>query len=64
MTERFSVRPDPAGFSVIDLGTGETLVIAMALQQGLSEQDAQHTARMLNQRHEQDAGPLPAAPRG
>ena len=50
MTARFSTRPDPEGFSVYDLWTGETVVIAMTPQDGLSEEDAQHTAAMLNLR--------------
>jgi len=50
MSERFGIRPDPRGFSVYDLWTGETVVIAMTPQDGLSREDAEHTARMLNQR--------------
>ena len=49
MQNRFSVRPDPGGFSVFDLTTGETLVIAAARQSGLSLQDAEHTAAVFNQ---------------
>ncbi len=54
MTERFCVRPDPSGFSVFDLWTGEIVVIAMTPQDGLSQEDAEHTAAMLNRRA--DAG--------
>jgi len=50
MSDRFAVRPDPAGFSVYDLWTGETVVIAMTPQDGLSSEDAEHTAAMLNRR--------------
>lgn len=48
MTERFLVRPGPTGFSVYDVWTGEIAVIAMTLQDGLSREDAEHTAAMLN----------------
>jgi hypothetical protein len=50
MTERFCIRPDPTGFRVFDVWTGETVVIAMTLQDGLSREDAEHTAAMLNRR--------------
>lgn len=50
MSERFQVRADPRGFSVYDQWTGETVVIAMTPQDGLSEEDAVHTAAMLNRR--------------
>lgn len=56
MQNRFAVRPDPSGFSVFDLATGETLVIAAARQSGLSLQDAEHTAAVFNQ------APLVTAP--
>ena len=32
MENRFAIRPDPGGFSVYDLTTGETLMIAMERQ--------------------------------
>lgn len=50
MSERYAVRPDAQGFSVYDLWTGETVVIAMARQDALSREDAEHTAAMLNKR--------------
>jgi hypothetical protein len=50
MAERYSVRRDASGFSVFDLWTGETVVIAMTSQDGLSQEDAEHTAAMLNRR--------------
>ncbi len=50
MTVRFLVRPGPTGFSVYDVWTGETAVIAMTPQDGLSREDAEHTAAMLNKR--------------
>lgn len=52
MTERYAVRPDPSGFSVFDVWTGETAVIAMTPQDGLSLEDAEHTAALLNRRTE------------
>ena len=50
MPERFVIRPDREGFSVIDIWTGEAAVIAMAPQTGLPETDARHTAELLNRR--------------
>jgi hypothetical protein len=50
MAERYTIRPDPGGFSVYDLWTGETVVLATASQDGLSREDAEHTAAMLNTR--------------
>ncbi|MDB5448288.1 MAG: hypothetical protein JWQ97_3605 [Phenylobacterium sp.] len=52
MTQRFAIRPDPAGFSVYDQWTGKTAVIAMTPQSGLSREDAEHTAELLNRRAE------------
>lgn len=52
MSERFVTRPDPTGFSVCDIWTGETVVIAMTPQDGLSREDAEHTAAMFNKRAE------------
>lgn len=49
---RFVVRPDPKGFRIIDTKTGEPATIAMAAQVGLLEDDALHTANLLNQRTE------------
>ena len=50
MTDRYCVRPDHEGHTVFDVWTGEAVVIAMDPQTGLSLEDAEHTARMLNQR--------------
>jgi hypothetical protein len=50
MTDQYSVRPDPNGFSVYDVWTGETVILAMTPQDGLSREDAEHTAAMLNPR--------------
>lgn len=43
-------RPDRDGFSVCDVWTGEIAVIAMTPQSGLSREDAEHTATLLNHR--------------
>lgn len=48
--DRFVVRPDSEGYSVVDIWTGEAAVIAMTPQTGISQPDAQHTARLLNRR--------------
>lgn len=50
MENRFATRPDPKGFSVYDVWTGQTVMIALAAQNGLSREDADHTAEMLNRR--------------
>ena len=52
MNDRYLVRPDSSGFSVYDIWTGETAVIAMTPQTGLSKEDAEHTAQLLNSRTE------------
>jgi len=49
-TNRFALRPDRSGFTVYELWTGEPAVIAMVPQTGLSEEDAQHPADLLNRR--------------
>ena len=51
--DRFGVRADPGGFSVYDVWTGAVAVIAMTPQDGLSREDAEHTAGLLNQRARQ-----------
>jgi hypothetical protein len=56
MSKRFVLRPDPAGFSVVDLWSGEPAVIAMTAQSGLSELDADHTAELLNRRQTAQGG--------
>jgi hypothetical protein len=50
MTDRYIVRPDASGFSIVDLWTGELAVIAMTAQSEMSKEDADHTAEMLNTR--------------
>ena len=51
--DRFVVRPETERFRVVDIWTGETAIIAMTPQDGMSEDDARHTARLINGR---DAG--------
>lgn len=48
-SDRYAVRPDPAGFTVFVTFTGEPAVISGQPQTGLSEADARHTAEVLNQ---------------
>ena len=50
--DRFVIRPGRSGFRVVDVWTGETVVIAMTPQDEMSEEDARHTATMLNRRAE------------
>jgi hypothetical protein len=50
MMDRFATRPDPVGWTVYDVFTGEPLVIAMDPQTGLSKDDAEHTAALLSRR--------------
>jgi hypothetical protein len=58
MTERFVLRPDRNGFTIQDVLTGQPASIAGTRQSGLSEQDASHTAKLLNQRAMQTQGAL------
>ena len=53
MSDRFAVRPDHEGFRVCDVWTGEAALIAMTPQAGLSREDAEHTAELLNRRPRQ-----------
>jgi len=60
--DRFVVRPETERFKVIDIWTGETAVIAMAPQQHMSEEDALHTARLLNRNAKGGGiGPFPGS---
>jgi hypothetical protein len=52
--DRYTTRPDRDGFSVYDVWTGEVAVIAMLPQSGLSREDAEHLANLLNRRSRQD----------
>ncbi|HLZ77160.1 hypothetical protein [Phenylobacterium sp.] len=49
-TQRFALRRDRTDWTVYEVWTGEPAVIAMVPQTGLSEEDAQHTADLLNRR--------------
>ena len=49
-SDRFAMRRDASGWTVYEVWTGEAAVIASKPQAGLSEDDAQHTADLLNQR--------------
>lgn len=49
-TDRFKMRRDPNGWTVFEVWTGEPAVIALVPQTGLSEEDAAHTASLLNRR--------------
>jgi hypothetical protein len=64
MAQRFSTRPDPSGYSVVDLSTGEIVVLAMTPQRGLSQEDAEHTAGALNHRADDGRRAAPQQPRG
>ena len=48
--DRFTIRRDNTGWSVYEVWTGEPAVIALVPQTGLSEEDAKHTADLLNRR--------------
>jgi hypothetical protein len=51
--DRFAIRRDSTGWSIFEIFTGEVAVIALTPQTGLSEDDAQHTAELLNRRARQ-----------
>jgi hypothetical protein len=48
MEARYVIRPDAAGFSILDLWTGQPATVAGTRQVGLSQRDAEHTADLLN----------------
>ena len=47
-THRFAIRPDRTAWTVFEIWTGEPAVIALAPQTGLSQEDAQETADLVN----------------
>jgi hypothetical protein len=49
-TSRYAIRRDRTAWTVYEVWTGEPAVIALRPQTGLSEDDAQHTADLLNRR--------------
>lgn len=57
MSDRYTLRPDAHGFTVLDLETGAAAQIASQPQIGLSRDDAEHTADLLNR---QDASLKPS----
>jgi hypothetical protein len=56
--DRFVIRPGATGFRVVDVWTGDTVVIAMTPQDGMSEEDARHMTKMLNGRAERGEGKI------
>lgn len=48
MEPRFVSRPESEGYSVRDLWTGQPAILAGAPQASLSQEDAEHTADLLN----------------
>ena len=46
--DRYAVRPGAAGFTVLELWTGQPAVVAGVAQTKLSEADAEHVAKLLN----------------
>lgn len=58
MTERYAVRPDREGFSVVDLWTGSVAEIAAIPQECLSAADAGHMAKVMNARVRREEPPM------
>ena len=52
MQERFVIRPDSGGHSVIDLWSGEPAMVAMTPQVRMSKADAEHLVALLNREPE------------
>ena len=50
MSERYVIRPDPIGLTVLDMVDGRPAQIATLPQTGLSAQDAEYTAALMNAR--------------
>jgi hypothetical protein len=46
--DRFALRPDPAGWTVMEIWTAKPAVVAGVPQTGLTEDDAKHIAALLN----------------
>jgi hypothetical protein len=57
VAERYIIRPADRGFRILDVGTGQTAVIAQTPQTDLSEEDAARTAKMHNDRAAQGERP-------
>ena len=50
MAQQFDVRRDPAGWTVFDRWTGETVVLAHTRQEGLTWNEASDVLRRLQSR--------------
>lgn len=59
MEDRYALRPDATGYTLLDRLTGEPAVIASLPQRGLSREDAEHTIALLNERDAQSGRPDP-----
>lgn len=46
--DRYVLRSDAAGWTVLEIWTGKAAVVAGVSQAGLSEKDAKHMANLLN----------------
>jgi hypothetical protein len=46
--DRYGLRSDGSGWTVIEIWTGAAAVVAGVAQTGLSEVDAKHMAKVLN----------------
>lgn len=46
--DRYVLRPDAAGWTVLELWTGQPARLAGGPQTGLSEADAKHALKLLN----------------
>lgn len=62
METRYVIRPDDQGYTVRDLWSGEPARLAGSLQIGLSQDDAEHTAELLNRTIAEVGGAEHAAP--
>jgi hypothetical protein len=49
-SDRFGLRPDPSGWTVYEVWSGEPAKVGGAAQSGLTEEDARHIAELLNRR--------------
>lgn len=61
METRYVIRPDDQGYTVRDLWSGEPARLAGSPQVGLSQDDAEHTADLLNHTTAQADGAQHAA---
>ncbi len=61
MDTRYVIRPDAQGYTVRDLWSGEPARLAGSPQVGLSQDDAEHTADLLNRTTVEDGSAQHAA---